>query len=110
MALCTTTGGSGGSRMSRRLDANEALPEAAGPPARDILGGSGAPEGEEGRAGGWPGAAGLGPSPVGGWRAAPSRPQAGTLAATGGVTREGEAESERVREIGGRFGGRGRVG
>jgi len=50
VALCTTTGGSGGSRMSRRLDADEALPEAAGPPARDILGGGGALEGEEGRA------------------------------------------------------------
>ena len=52
VALCTTTGGSGGcgSRMSRRLDADEAPPEAAGPPARDILGGGGALEGEEGRA------------------------------------------------------------
>ena len=65
VALCTTTGGTGGcgSRMSRRLDADEAPPEAVGPPARDILGGGGGPEGEEGRAVVGDGQTGDGPAP-----------------------------------------------
>jgi len=84
VALCTTTGGSGGcgSRMSRRLDADEAPPEAVGPPAHDILSGGGEPEGEEGRAVVGGGQTGDGPAlglGLPGWgprrlAAAPSRP------------------------------------
>ena len=84
VALCTTTGGSGGcgSRMSRHLDADEAPPEAVGPTARDILSGGGGPEAEEGRAVVGGGQTGDGPAPglgLPGWgprrsAAAPSRP------------------------------------
>ena len=40
MVLCTTTG-SGGSRMSRRLDPDEPAVEAVGPPVGSVIGPSG---------------------------------------------------------------------